>query len=228
MATYSNEEYADIIMIYGEARGVARAAQRLYHERFPGRRLPGRRVFPDTYRRLRETESVTLREPRGHVVRHNVKVDERILALFEEEDTRSIRDVAAQLNISIWKVWKVLRQNEKYPFHVTPVQGLEGGDFDRRVHFCRFLLHTDVENPDFLKRILWTDESKFTREGILNLYNLHHWAPKQENPHAKRQNSFQYRFSVNVWAGVIGNQSSCKMICRNYWPRCPCLMKMCP
>ncbi|XP_050307516.1 uncharacterized protein LOC126744202 [Anthonomus grandis grandis] len=108
--------------------------------------------------------------------------------------------------IGLQKMWKVLRQNEKYPFHVTPVQGLEGGDFDRRVHFCRFLLHTDVENPDFLKRILWTDESKFTREGILNLHNLHHWAPKQENPYAKRQNSFQYRFSVNVWAGVIGNQ----------------------
>lgn len=84
--------------------------------------------------------------------------------------------------------------------------GLEGGDFDRRVEFCRFMLHTDVDDPNYLKRILWTDESKFTKEGILNLHNLHHWTNKTENPRVKRQKSFQRRFSVNVWAGVIGNQ----------------------
>lgn len=123
MATFSNEEYADIMMAYGAANGVARAAQRLYQERFPGRRSPGRRVFQDTYRRIRETGSVTFNEPRGHIVRHNVEVDERILALFEEDPTRSIRNVASHLDISIWKVWKVLRQNKKHPFHYTPVQG---------------------------------------------------------------------------------------------------------
>lgn len=85
------------------------------------------------------------------------------------------------------------------------VSGLENNDFDNRVRFCRFLLHTDVDDPNFLTSILWTDESKFTKEGILNLHNLHHWSSKDENPRVKRQRSFQRRFSVNVWAGVIGN-----------------------
>lgn len=85
------------------------------------------------------------------------------------------------------------------------IAGLENNDFDNRVRFCRFLLHTDVDDPEFLKSILWTDESRFTKEGILNLHNLHHWGSKGENPHVKRQRSFQRRFSVNVWAGVIGN-----------------------
>lgn len=62
-----------------------------------------------------------------------------------------------------------------------------------------------MDNPVFLKRILWTDESKFTKEGILNLHNLHHWTAKDQNPRVKRQRSFQRRFSVNVWAGVIAN-----------------------
>lgn len=85
------------------------------------------------------------------------------------------------------------------------IAGLTNLDFDNRVQFCRFLLHTDVDDPDFLSSILWTDESKFTKEGILNLHNLHHWSPKDQNPHLIRQRSFQRRFSVNVWAGVIGN-----------------------
>ncbi|GBP58037.1 hypothetical protein EVAR_39753_1 [Eumeta japonica] len=129
----------------------------------------------------------------------------KILRLFEEDGTRSIRNVASLLEISIWKVWKVLRQNNKHVFHYTPVQGLEDNDFGNRVRFCRFLLHADVDDPDFLKSILWTDESKFTKQGILNLHNLHHWSSKDENPRVKRQRSFQRRFSLNVWAGVIGD-----------------------
>lgn len=84
--------------------------------------------------------------------------------------------------------------------------GLENSDFDNRVRFCRFLLHTDVDDPDFLKSILWTDESQFSKEGILNLHNLHHWSAKNENPRVKRHRSFQRRFSLNVWAGVIGDR----------------------
>ncbi|KAJ8949385.1 hypothetical protein NQ318_007481 [Aromia moschata] len=56
----------------------------------------------------------------------------------------------------------------------------------------------------FLKSILWTDESTFTREGILNFHNLHHWDTKGENPHVIRSASFQRKFSVNVWAEEEG------------------------
>lgn len=86
------------------------------------------------------------------------------------------------------------------------VADLEDSDFERRVAFCRHLLHTDVDDTNFLSRILWTDESKFDHEGIINLHNLHYWAPKDRNPRVTRQRSFQRRFNVNVWAGVIGNK----------------------
>lgn len=82
------------------------------------------------------------------------------------------------------------------------VSGLVEGDQERRLQFCRFLLHSDVDNNEFLKTILWTDESKFTREGIFNQHNLHRW--ESQNPHATRVTSHQHKFSVNVWAGVIG------------------------
>ncbi|GBP81085.1 hypothetical protein EVAR_37211_1 [Eumeta japonica] len=136
----------------------------------------------------------------------NVRIDEQILRLFEEDGARSIRNVASLLEISIWKIWKIVRQNNKHAFHYTPVQGLQNNDFNNRVRLCRFLLHADVDDPDFLKSILWTDESKFTKEGILNLHNLHHWSSKDENPRVKRQRLFQRRFSLNVWAGVIGDR----------------------
>lgn len=123
MATFTDEEYADIMMAYGKANGNAREAQRIYQERFRNRRLPSRYTFQNTFRRLRETGNMRNKEPRGVLLRHHVGIDEQILRFFEEDPTRSIRNVAELLEISIWKVWKVLRQNNKHAFHYTPMQG---------------------------------------------------------------------------------------------------------
>ncbi|XP_074040984.1 uncharacterized protein [Leptinotarsa decemlineata] len=97
-----------------------------------------------------------------------------------------------------------MHNEKKYPFHGTGVQGLEETDPARRIRFCRFLLNADIDDAWFLKSILWTDESKFSREGITNFHNLHEWADKDSNPNWKKQISFQRQFSINVWAGVIG------------------------
>lgn len=56
----------------------------------------------------------------------------------------------------------------------------------------------------FVRRIMWTDEAKFTRTGITNFLNLHTWAA--ENPHEKRFASFQHDFAINVWAAMIDDQ----------------------
>ncbi|XP_070518829.1 uncharacterized protein [Cardiocondyla obscurior] len=66
----------------------------------------------------------------------------------------------------------------------------------------RFLAQSrrDASFPD---SILWTDESTFTPNGVINLRNRLYWSDK--NPHAIRQGAFQYRWSINVWAGLIDN-----------------------
>ena len=57
--------------------------------------------------------------------------------------------------------------------------------------------------PPFLTSVLFTDEATFTRVGVINLHNRHTWARK--NPHARVESSHQHRFSINVWAGCIGD-----------------------
>lgn len=204
MSSFTNREYADIIFMYGKADGNGSLARRMYQERYPDRRLPDVRVFSNTYRRLGETGRVQSSEPGVNPGRHSVQDEELILQAFQNDPTTSVRAVSRNLGISKWKVWTVMHREGKYPFHATGVQGLEDGDPVRRVQFCRFLLNADIEDSWFLKSILWTDESQFTREGITNFHNLHKWADKGANPHWKKQVSFQRKFSVNVWAGVIG------------------------
>jgi hypothetical protein len=60
------------------------------------------------------------------------------------------------------------------------------------------------EEPQFIERLLTTDEANFARDGIFNARNTHIWSI--ENPHAIRERHFQKRFSVNVWGGIIGNK----------------------
>ncbi|GBM28678.1 hypothetical protein AVEN_116695-1 [Araneus ventricosus] len=48
-----------------------------------------------------------------------------------------------------------------------------------------------------------THESTFTREGMFNSHNFYVWS--EENPHATRTRAAQERFSVNVWAGIVGD-----------------------
>lgn len=204
---YSNEEYADIMFCYGYCAGDSAAARREYLRRFPDRREPDVSVFNGVYRRIRETGSVQRRNsdvgrPRVYAVGN----EEEILRRFAEDPTLSTNAVASELGMSQWKVWHTVHTAGLYPYHYTPVQVIEEGDPARRLEFCRFMLNADLENPSFFKKILWTDESKFDKDGITNYHNLHYWSEKERrNPNKKREKGSQRRFSLNVWMGIIDN-----------------------
>ncbi|EZA46439.1 hypothetical protein X777_00158, partial [Ooceraea biroi] len=59
-------------------------------------------------------------------------------------------------------------------------------------------------NPDFFRRVLFSDESTFTNHGAVNCHNMHYWSV--ENPHCLREVERQRPWSVNVWCGIIGDK----------------------
>lgn len=89
-----------------------------------------------------------------------------------------------------------------HPYKPTIVQGLQEGDFDRRVDFCNWYHRKCQENPDFSDNVVWTDETRFTNCGVFNKKNHHYWA--RENPHTYDPRRCQVRFGFNVWCGIIG------------------------
>ncbi|CAG4953734.1 unnamed protein product [Colias eurytheme] len=204
MAGFENEEYADILYCYGLCDGDASAARREYAIRFPYRRLPNWSVFGATYRRLRESGRVQrCQSDAGRPRIYDPADEDEILSQLEADPTDSTRAVARRLNLSQWKVWFTLHTARQYPFHYTPVHAIEEGDPVRRMDFCRFLINCDIEDPEYFKRILWTDESKFDRDGISNYHNAHYWAPKGQNPRKSKETAHQIRFSLNVWMGIV-------------------------
>lgn len=101
-------------------------------------------------------------------------------------------------------VWQVLKSNNLYPYKFERAQELLPADPRARRTFCRWVLRKHRADPEFVKRILFTDESTFPRTWRHNAQNMRHWG--NENPHNKVISSIQRRFSLNLWAGIVGNQ----------------------
>ncbi|EZA49331.1 hypothetical protein X777_12361 [Ooceraea biroi] len=124
-----------------------------------------------------------------------------VLRRVEENPNISTRIIATELNMNASLVWRILREQQLYPFHIQRVQALIAPGYDSRLAFCRFVLRKVEENPDFAANILFTDEAIFTNNGIIHFHNKHVWA--DENPHAVVESKHQHRFSLNVWVGIL-------------------------
>jgi len=131
----------------------------------------------------------------------NVDLETEIFDEVNRDPETSTRVLAHQFGVHYSSVWRTINTEDLYPYHCLRIHGLENVDHQQCVQFCRWLLHNEVEDCGFLQSILWTEESTFTREGVFNVQNSHHYS--QENPHLVRQQRFQCRFSINVWMGII-------------------------
>lgn len=127
MSEFSFTELADMHLIYGLANGNAVLARSLYEERFPNRRIPDRKLFEVLHRRLRETGQLICQRnevggPNKNVC--TVEMEEQVLEMIGQEPDLSTRQIAERLNVSHTSVWKILKDNNLYPYHLQRVQVL--------------------------------------------------------------------------------------------------------
>ena len=158
-----------------------------------------RQVFLNVHRQLAETGNfpkATSERP----VQQELAEEEAILNMIENSPTTSVRRISNRVHVSRMKVWRTLHNFGMYPYHIQSVQHLQPADYAPRVDFCRWL----IAHPQLCRKIMFTDEATFTRDGITNTRNSHSWAI--ENPFQTRETHFQYRFSVNIWCGVLNNR----------------------
>jgi hypothetical protein len=135
--------------------------------------------------------------------------EEAILNIVEEDGTRSIREIAQEVDISSRSVHRVLNENRLHPFYYTRMQHLEPEDYPARINVCVWLLNKAAEDENFISRILFSNESSFGRQNR----NLHIWS--YDKPRATYPRAFQRRFSVNLWSGLVGDSvvsQDCKKI----------------
>jgi len=207
MTAYSNEEYYDMLMALGECQGQYYTAARRYAELYPNRaRHPRASVILGAAQRLFETGSVLPKknDTGRHRVARNLQNVETVLRAVEQEPETSIRNIAREHQLSYSTVQRILKEEKLHAYHYTCVQHLREEDYPRRKRFCEDFLRRVDEEPEFPSRVIFSDESLFTREGIFNSHNMHVW--NDENPRTIRVRNYQIRWKINVWAGIMGTK----------------------
>lgn len=206
MPVYYTQDYYDMIRLYFTNGEQAAPAAIEYANLYPNRHHPNPNVIAGAVRRLRETGSVLPNHRDGGRPRRirNLVMEDAIVAAVRNDPTLSTRSVARQLDVSHMSVHRVLKENEQYPYHYTKVQHLLPRDYQLRVNFADYYLNQVNLRPNYGSRILYTDECTFTKNGMFNTHNYHYWS--HENLYLTRESSFQHRYSVNIWCGLLGDQ----------------------
>lgn len=99
--------------------------------------------------------------------------------------------------------WTVIQEKLLCLYYLQCVQGLLPSDHSPRENFCQWFIAQTAE-PLFVSSVLFTNEATFRkRDEITNLQNQHLWA--NQNPHGTIQARDRHQFTINVWAGIVGD-----------------------
>lgn len=129
--------------------------------------------------------------------------NERICSSLVLESTRSTRNVAEELGISNKTVARVWKQNGFKCFKYSKTHEIFPDDNFRRMEFCDTVMEKANQDPNFIKNIVFTDESSFSLSGKHNPSVLRYWS--QENEFRSYEAHTQYPQKLNVWAGIFGD-----------------------
>lgn len=208
MGEYSLREYYDMFRALIRVNEDFSAAPDEYSRIVEN---PLRVPQPATFRTLRDRilKTGSLLPDHKSAGRKRTRISDQVradvLRRFEENPQLSTRLCAVRLGIAHQDVHTILSEEGLHPFHFTKTQQLLGPrDYNLRVQFAQHFLNQRLLVPDYQKIILWSDECSFTPEGMFNQKNYVNWTDR--NPHLVAQVNSQFKWTINVWAGIIDNK----------------------
>jgi len=202
---FTNADYLQMIIIFGECNSVLQRTCDIFHQRFPDSPTPNVRMLKNLLKNAEATGSFKSSISRKATVVDSEENVLLILGYFSAYPTASIKDAERDVGLNYSSIFhRILKKiwYKAYKFHL--VQHLKEQDYARRVNFCEWLILRSQEDELFLKRIIWSDESKFSKNGLFNRHNSHFW--NNENPYQIRLKNFQESWSFNCYCAIKNNQ----------------------
>jgi hypothetical protein len=129
---YSDEEYLDMVLLYGECNQNATAAAEEYAARFPHRRRPNPHVILRLISRARHTGSLNLtlkgvvgapRTARVHAV------EEAVLEAVKQDPRRNVQVISQMCGSSKSTTHQIIKGDHLHPYHYIRVQHLREEDY---------------------------------------------------------------------------------------------------
>ena len=90
---------------------------------------------------------------------------------------------SAQARVSVDRYHTAVAKLHFKPYHPTLIVALNEANFDRCSPFYELWPEKLENDPHFVDHIFWSDEARFSRNGVVNRHNCTYWSSK--NPHNK-------------------------------------------
>lgn len=199
---YSREEKNDMLFCYYSCNRDVNAASELYLLTYMERRQPDKRLFAKLEANLKQYGSFS--KPKDAKINFNEDTEVLVLAYNTFKPTASVREIGLECNVSREQARIILKQNNFNPYRHHIGNTLYPTDLDRRLNYATWFVEESRRHEHFSQSILFTDEAKFTNNGLFNRKNHIYWA--RENPHLTVERRDQHVFSINVWCAILGTK----------------------
>jgi len=196
---FTNEDLFKLVLIYGQCTFLQRTCD-VFHQRYPDKPVPTAKMLRKILENLKNHGSFKTKIKKHRPVIDDDNTNVTVLAYFIAYPRNSISDAERDIGFKYSSIQRILKKNKFKPYKINIVHHLKETDFPRRIQFCEWLWLRYMENNDFLSQIIWSDESKFTKNGMFNKHNEHFWA--SENPRAIQETNFQDSWSFNVYCAI--------------------------
>ncbi|XP_015593606.1 E3 SUMO-protein ligase PIAS2 isoform X3 [Cephus cinctus] len=130
-------------------------------------------------------------------------VADAVIASAQNSPERSACSLTADHGISQSPIMRILKNRQSQPQRTQLHQESDKEDTIRNCKFCKWLIDKDRSEKDFIRQILWTDQTTFTNEAIVQHRNNHGNA---EGSSTTQETQAEAVWSINVWAGIVGDR----------------------
>lgn len=199
--SYTNQQKAQCVIWMAEGHGGT-AIQRKFFTKYRIK-APSRRTINLWYQSYTDRGSHSHRGGNGRPTIGDDKQNQ-IEEMFQADPRRSLREVGAVVGVHHTTVWHFLRNKLKlYPYRLQIGQQLSETDKNNRVTFAQLCKERLQENPNFLKRIVFSDECIFSLKGAVNKHNCRIWGSQRpETVYESPQSSP----TLMVWCAISENE----------------------
>ena len=117
-----------------------------------------------------------------------------------ETPRTSVRRRAQQLHLTPTTTWRILTKDlHLHAYKIVLTSELKPLDHSKRRKFCDWVIERRVTEPNFLNKIIFSDEALFHLNGYVNKQNCRIWG--SENPKVIQEVGM-HPLKVNVWCGL--------------------------
>lgn len=202
------EQRLQIVQLYFENHGSVIHTYRALRPYYGPHNRPSKTLIRLTMDRFCSTH--TLLDNVHPQRRRTVRTEEVVAAVersVEEDPNESIRRRAQQLDLCPSTLWKILRKDlGLHAYKIQLLQELKPRDHHMRRTFGQWAENQNALDPQFNKKILFSDEAHFWLNGYVNKQNCRIWIAEQ--PEATIEKPL-HPLKVTVWCalwagGIIG------------------------